>query len=532
MRYAMHLGSLFAVTCAAACSSTPPDGGGATLDTRDERIRSVPPPAAPDEVAVAETARRTADVRVEQAVLSCTYRRMQGVQVYQDLVTFDPNADTLWPGALVQTRSLSHGILEPIGVRRAPGDVTITNVVIGGGGGTGGGGAPVYSRTVAAPSNASMQEAIGEILRGGPVSSAARVSYRAARVHSLEEAALKVGVDVGWLGGSVKAKFEGGYKNTQTTFFVDFTQAYYTASFGTPESPSAVFDGAVKTSDLAPYVGIGNPPAYVASVTYGRRLMLKIESAASESEIKAALDAALAVGIDVKAGVSADYRSVLEKSDITVFGLGGSPADLAALTQANGEKQVEAVLAYVTNGATYSPASPPAPLSYTLRYLANNQVARVGSTVDFEVPDCRTAVARAAITVDALDLVACGAASSCSSDLDLELRVRSADGKDLAEPTHVSVNATAGYPVALARSLSFAVPKSDASAFVVEARATPRGGKVGPAASKSHAVRLDGAPGSTAASIESTGSNFVEQTTTPTPSDLRFRVRYTLRQDP
>ncbi len=526
MRYVEASGRALAAACIVACGATPADGA-PSLDVRDDRIRSIPPPAAPEEVPITETASRTADVRVEQAVVSCTYRRMQGVQVYQDLVTFDPNADTLWPGALVQTRALSRGILEPIGVRRAPGAVTITNVVITAGGGS----APVYSRTVDVPSNASTQEAIGEILRGGDVSSAARVSYRAARVHSLEEAALKVGVDIGWLGGSVKAKFEGGYKNTQTTFFVDFTQAYFTASFGTPESPSSVFDGSVKSADLAPYVGIGNPPAYVASVTYGRRLMLKIESAASESEIKAALDAALSLGVDAKAGASVDYRSVLEKSDITVFGLGGSAADLAALTQASGEKQVDAVLAYVTNGASYSPTSPPAPLSYTIRYLANNQIARVGSAVDFEIPDCRPAVARASVTLDGLDLVACGSASSCSSDLDLELRVRSGDGKDLVEPARIPANATTGYPVPLTKGIFFTVPKSDETAFVVEVRATPRGGKAGPTASKSHTMRLDGASGSTAASIESLGSNIVEQTAA-TGSDLRFRVRYTLRQTP
>ena len=48
--------------------------------------------------------------------------------------------------------------------------------------------------------------------------------------------------------------------------------------------------------DLAPYMGPGNPPTYISSVTYGRRFVLLIESTSSTTEMKASIRASSSAG--------------------------------------------------------------------------------------------------------------------------------------------------------------------------------------------------------------------------------------------
>ena len=71
-------------------------------------------------------------------------------------------------------------------------------------------------------------------------------------------------------------------------------------AFDPPMGSEGVFGPNVRATDLAPYMGPGNPPVYVSSVTYGRRFFLLIESTSSVTEMKASIqasyDAALVSG--------------------------------------------------------------------------------------------------------------------------------------------------------------------------------------------------------------------------------------------
>jgi thiol-activated cytolysin len=331
----------------------------------------------------------------------CVYRRFEGTAHFETLVSFDPNADTLWPGAIVQTVGLDHGLLAPIGLARRPGTITLTGATVDDGAS---GAESSISRALEVPSLATTQTAIADMLHGAEVSFAAKASFVAEQAHSLEEAALKAGVSADWMTGSVKTSFEGDWTNERSTFVVRFVQSYYTASFAAPAAPEQMFTPDVTVEDASLYMGHGNPPGYVSSVTYGRMLFVKIESDAEASQLKAAIDAVFSLGtVDASASLSTDIKKVMNESTVTVFALGGNPNDAVEIMTSNDDR-AERLRDYFLDGSQYSPDSPGVPISYTVRRLANNQTSVVASTLDYEIPDCSAAPQSVVLHVDGFDL--------------------------------------------------------------------------------------------------------------------------------
>ena len=342
---------------------------------------------------------------IDDSVQDCSYERYQGIALHESLVSFDPNADTLWPGAIVQSETLEHGLLSPVALPRAASAVTLTNAALDGSDSP----AEVsYSRDIEDPSLSSVQDAIAEILAQGDVHVAAKTSYLAEEAHSLNEAALKAGLSADWLTGSASAEFSGSWSEARSTFVVRFVQAYYTVSAAAPSSPEAVFAPSVTVEDAMPYMGDGNPPGYISSVTYGRMLLLKVESSHSAEELKAALDAALQIGVvGVDADVSFEHKEVLDESSFSALALGGDPATVVDL-MAPATDRVEALRAYFANGATYSPSSPGVPISYSVRRLSDNRTIKVGSSIDYDIPNCTVASDVLTVRIDRLVVVADG----------------------------------------------------------------------------------------------------------------------------
>ena len=69
-------------------------------------------------------------------------------------------------------------------------------------------------------------------------------------------------------------------------------------------------------------------PLYVASITYGRRVVFTAESTAASSELKAALDFAYdGIGANVDVNARLSHEEVLNESTIKAFIVGGNADD-------------------------------------------------------------------------------------------------------------------------------------------------------------------------------------------------------------
>ena len=299
----------------------------------------------------------------------------------------------------MQSRTLPEGLLAPVALTRAKGVVTLSNAVLGGDKD------PTYSREIDAPSQATVEKAVTDILRAKNVHLAAKADFLSEQVHSLSEAALKVGVSVDWMTGKVKGSFNGEWTKKRSNFVVRFTQSYYTVSFGAPSSPEALFAPAVTVDDARPYMSKGNPPGYVASVTYGRMLFVKIESDDAESDVKAAIDAVFDAGaVSGQVGIDTKFKETMGRATVTVFALGGSPNDAIEIMTSSADR-AEKLKGYFERGANYSADSPGVPIAYAVRQLKDNAAVKVASTLDYTVPDCAPQPSTVKISIDGIQML-------------------------------------------------------------------------------------------------------------------------------
>ncbi|MCB9683004.1 MAG: thiol-activated cytolysin family protein [Alphaproteobacteria bacterium] len=289
-----------------------------------------------------------------------------------DYATFDPSAEVIYPGSLLQGATLADATPEPIAVERAPGTVSIDLV----------NGSRGVSADVDQVTYSAIQGALNEILANNNGQGAARFTLESSEVQSREQLALALGVNVSTLAGEVDADLAFSSDTSLNRWVVKLTQSYYTMTYDLPTSLDDVFAPSVSPKDLERYVGPGNPAAYVSSVTYGRVFYLLVETTASRKDLEASISAsysAAVVGGELDA--SATYVTDLANAKVKVFALGGDPS----LALATFSGSFEAVRDFLTEGGDITTGKP---LSYKLRSVVDNRTVYVKVATEYTVREC------------------------------------------------------------------------------------------------------------------------------------------------
>jgi len=292
-------------------------------------------------------------------------------------IAFNPNSDAIFPGALVQGKSLPDGVLSPIRTYRNPLTITVTDLVSTDA-------AASYSKKVNDPTLANVTDAISSILNQNlSVEQPAKITYSQTTMSSLEEAFLKLGASYKWATGNVSGSFQTSSLNYRTSYMVRYVQSYYTVSSETPSDPASFISRRASFNAFRNYVDNTNPPTFISSVTYGRELWMLIESNYEASEIKATLNAAFSAGFASGAlDLNAEQKKVLNESNIQILILGGGGRPAVEVVAGD---HVSKLKDYLLAGANYSKTSPGVIISYTVRYLKDNDVARVSSSTDYTI---------------------------------------------------------------------------------------------------------------------------------------------------
>jgi thiol-activated cytolysin len=305
----------------------------------------------------------------------CSYRKFKQTSRYDQFVALQPNSATLYPGNIVSGLGSSVGLLTPLGLAQAPVTLSISLENIKGKAGT----------TLKEPSLLAFREARNEILAAG-ISGAtpAAIDLQVYQVYSASDIGVKIGAGVNWSGGGkVAASFDFTSQDKKTKILVDFTQAYYTFDVNAPLRPSNFFLRTVKIDDVQRVVERGNPPVYIQSVTYGRRVIFSVETNKSRQEIETAIKAAYkAKVVDVDGEVDIKNKKVLDESSIRAFILGGSGEDAVGAVAG-----FDGIVEYIKNGGNYSKQSPGSPIAYKLAYL-DNQVTQLAFSTEFAERTC------------------------------------------------------------------------------------------------------------------------------------------------
>lgn len=296
------------------------------------------------------------------------------------LVTFTPDSNVLWLGALLQGKGYTQGIgsLGELPIRQRAPLVLSTNLLT-----------EDTTRTVQKPTVASVQQATGQLIslaadRGLPVASS--VSFKQEDMHSLSQATLSLGVSAKYLGAEVKNQLDYNRTLEQHSVAAYFVENAFTVSMVLPQTPGALFSDDFTQGLLDQQIALGrigpdNLPVFVDSITYGRVLMFSMTSTASSTDIKNTLNAVYNGG---KFGASADLtveqQELLENSEIRVATIGGDSADALELIR-SGE------LGSYFAGGTPSLTSF-RPISYTIRNLGDSTLAKVADTLTYNVRTC------------------------------------------------------------------------------------------------------------------------------------------------
>lgn len=310
--------------------------------------------------------------------MTCDETAYSLTKVPSQFVVTNPNADTLWPGSLVQGKSLGSGLLDPIPARRSPGTITLTIAS----GATG-----PFFKTMDAPSLSSAHQAMNEILAGYNGGTPAEFSYEFSSVYSSEQ--LKIAADVNANGAdwSAAASLSFDQSTVKSHMLIQFSQQFFTMAFDPPAGPSGVFAKDIQKEELEPYMGPGNPPVYVGSVTYGRIFYVLFESSASQMDLEAAVKGSYSFGAGgVSGAASASWKSIINSASIKAYGVGGDAQ--AAITAATGATQFDKIEAFLTKNANFDKSNPGVPISYTIRYLANATEVKLGLATEYTAKNC------------------------------------------------------------------------------------------------------------------------------------------------
>lgn len=328
------------------------------------------------------------ETKGDGSVWSCVTESRSVVDAPQDYATFNPNAEVLYPGSMLQGKTLTAATPEPIVVHRAGGTFVINLL----------NGSSSVSQTVDEVKQSTVVQAINDIIASNTASQdggimPARFTYTSTEVQSHEQLALSLRVDVNTLTTDFRSQLSFSSDREYNRFLVRLTQSFYTVSFDLPLSLDDLFAADVTPDDLARYVGPGNPATYISSVTYGRTFFLLIESTSSAMEMQAAIrtsyDAAV---VDVDVAAQGNYVKDLANVNIKVFALGGDQSK--ALAVFNGD--FEELRKFLTEGANIRTG---VPLSYVTRNVVDNSVIGVKVATDYDVKNC-TLIAPAELVSD------------------------------------------------------------------------------------------------------------------------------------
>lgn len=298
----------------------------------------------------------------------------------QQIAMYSPDREILYAGGLIQGKSHRDGLGSLLGLpisERAPINVSIPGLAN-----------DDNFRTVERPNQANVDQAVGSMIGNATasgLSTPSSISFKMETYHSEKQSALQMGLSGNYLGFEGSASGSIDRNQSETTITAQFYQKMYEVVVEAPQSPGNFFSDDFTEARLQQQVNQGrigpkNLPVYVSNIVYGRMMMFSLTSTASESDIRATMQAGYnSIGGSVEANMSAKQQSILSESKIKITSIGGDAEATLAMIRSGDWSQ------YFTEGAPLSSASP---MSYTFRNLGDGSIASVSETTEYNVQTC------------------------------------------------------------------------------------------------------------------------------------------------
>ncbi len=300
----------------------------------------------------------------------CKTTRYKWAPGEEEPILMDPSAEVIFPGSFIRQETLTTGGYGPIIVKRKPlvFSTSITNIT----------GSP--SDTIKDPSKkSSAMEAIQRILNrevNGAIP--ASIVKTVERVYTKEQASIAANASFKGWGAKVSATFNWNNTKVKSRYLVKFYQVFFSLSVDLPEKPS---DFIKDPNQLSAFNNAS--PVYVSNMKYGRVAMFSLESEQTEEEMGGKVDASFSfAGRSGSVGYEQTFKEMMFKSTMKVLVAGGDP------TQAASINSPESFQKFVEGSANFTKNSQPVAIAYTLRFLKNNEVAKVVLATEYAVQSC------------------------------------------------------------------------------------------------------------------------------------------------
>ena len=322
------------------------------------------------------------------AVITCNSVLKDAERNFGEVAIFQPTRDIIWPGSLIKADlDLVDGRPSPItSLQRSPVKLNIDLPGIG----------PEGNRVVQNPNYGSFRAEIDRALewwnnnayQEGYVN-ASRSTYLSSTAYSSEQLAMSLGFNAKWLPVSLSSQFSRVSDREKYVSVVIYKQVFYTVTFELPSTPATVFDNSVTLSQVRTVVNSESPPAYIASVDYGRFVMFRMETDRKFNEIDAKAALEFAIGAARGGSVKTNYQTILDdvNTSITVTTLGGNAKAASEVVSARGAGDLESYLQ--GENAVYSKSNPGEPIAYKVNFLKDNRLAKMGTTTQYTEERCK-----------------------------------------------------------------------------------------------------------------------------------------------
>lgn len=296
----------------------------------------------------------------------------------------NPAVDVVYPGSVVLAdKRLADGNPAPVSVQKAPITLSIDLPSTA-----------ALSRTVESPSKSTVTAAVNSILAdyyaqqqdGGAQPAASTMLF--SRIHSEEQAAAALNVAKEWAKGEASAKLKASTDAATEVVVALFRQKYFTVSVDTPETPGSLFASDVPIEKLASLIDDTHPPGYISSVDYGRIVMVRMETAKTETTAtaEAAFETRFGANGKTIADANAEYKKLFENSTFSAVVLGGAASNAAKFTGG-----IDQLQDFIEKGAVFNKQNPGSPIAYTVRYLKGNTIAATNLATDYIQTETRYA---------------------------------------------------------------------------------------------------------------------------------------------
>ena len=352
---------------------------------------------------------------------TCVTKTIDLKNNFEEIAILRPTQDVIWPGALVEAnQSLLDGLPELARFSRSPVKIRLDLPGIGENG----------TKIVENPDLANIQNAIDESLEWwnanafiegyrNPSSSSNRITTS----YSSTQAALDVGLNVEWATGDVQSQFGFESSETKRVVMATYKQAFYTATYvqESGAQPADVFGPDVSLSQVEAAFNSSAPPAYISAVTYGRIIMFRMETSASYTSAEVETAFRYATGSSVDGTLEGLYEEILLNSTVEVITLGGDAAVASNAVTARSAGDLEPII--TGENAVYSRNNPGVPISYTVKYLKDDQLAKLGYTTQYKATECSSAQTRDTIEINLIRYKAIKDCDAGPGDFEFETTV-------------------------------------------------------------------------------------------------------------